>query len=84
MGFVLERSRLVSMQRYEKPSLDKYLEKALRSQQIQDFNEKQRRVYKALLVWRFETARAADESIHFIITNVSLQKIAARLPGGFL
>lgn len=72
---------MVTLQRYDKPSTEKIVRRAMHSHQISDFNDVQKSVYESLLKWRVSAARANDDSPGYIASNLSLQKISARLPG---
>lgn len=72
---------MVTLQRYEKPSMEKAVRKAMHSRQISDFTDTQRSVYETLIRWRISAAQANDESPAYVASNLTLQKISARLPG---
>ncbi|GMH33242.1 hypothetical protein BSKO_01076 [Bryopsis sp. KO-2023] len=79
LGVVLERSRLVSLQRYEKPFFS--VDKCIKKHKLEEFNNVQKATCDALLEWREGLARKNDESRGYILNTNSLIRLAARLPG---
>ncbi|KAF7534219.1 hypothetical protein G7054_g6433 [Neopestalotiopsis clavispora] len=87
MDNVLERSKEVSLRRYEKPVYDSESGQGpvgwfnmLMKQSSGNFSREQFAVFRAVHKWRDELARAEDESPMFIMSNQSIFDISRRLP----
>ncbi|ETS73685.1 hypothetical protein PFICI_14631 [Pestalotiopsis fici W106-1] len=87
MENVLERSKEVSLRRYEKPVYDSESGQGpvgwfnmVMKQSSGTFSREQFAVLRAVHRWRDELARAEDESPMFIMSNSAIFDISRRLP----
>ncbi|CAL8468190.1 g7729 [Coccomyxa elongata] len=80
LGVVLERSRLLCLQRYEKElfSESAYLDYYRRCHER--LTREQLAVFAGLYAWRDRTARQRDESTGFVLPKSLLLKLAKRAP----
>ena len=83
---VLEESKKVALQRYERPVYDAELGMGssgwynMLIRQSAVFNKEQFAVFKAVHQWRDDVARKEDESIHYVMPNNSLYSVAREMP----
>ncbi|KAH8903231.1 hypothetical protein BR93DRAFT_931255 [Coniochaeta sp. PMI_546] len=86
MEWVLQKSKEISLQRYETPLCDAETGKGSRGwfnvlvKSPSGFNSEQFAVYKAVFKWRDDLARQEDESPHFIMGQHAVADIARVLP----
>ncbi|CAD7701296.1 unnamed protein product [Ostreobium quekettii] len=80
LGTVLERSRILCLQRYEKPLLNEFSYLSILKREAEGLNEVQEMVAAALYAWRDATARDLDESAGFVLSKKVLVKLAVALP----
>ncbi|BDA42121.1 probable exosome component 10 at N-terminal half [Coccomyxa sp. Obi] len=80
LGVVLERSRLLCLQRYEKElfSESAYLDYYRRCHER--LTREQLAVFAGLYAWRDRTARQRDESVGFVLPKSQILKLAKRAP----
>ena len=80
LGVVLERSRQISMQLYEKELLreDSFL--TLYAKISKNFDDRQLSVFSALYAWRDKVAREQDESLGYIMSRAHLISLSECLP----
>lgn len=83
---VCEKSKAVSLQRYEQPIYDEKYGQGLDGwynmlfRQPSQFNKEQFAVFRAVHQWRDQLARKEDESTHHILLKSVLFKIATEMP----
>lgn len=83
---VCEKSKAVSLQRYEHPIYDEKYGQGLNgwynmlSRQPNQFNKEQFAVFRAVHQWRDQLARTEDESTNHILHRNVLFKIATEMP----
>jgi exosome complex exonuclease RRP6 len=84
--WVLQKSKEISLQRYETPLCDPDTGKGSRGwfnvlvKSPSGFNSEQFAVYKAVFKWRDDLARQEDESPHFVMQQHVVADIARVLP----
>ncbi|KAB5526371.1 ribonuclease H-like domain-containing protein [Coniochaeta sp. 2T2.1] len=84
--WVLQKSKEISLQRYETPLCDRETGKGSRGwfnvllKSPSGFNSEQFAVYKAVFKWRDDLARQEDESPHFVMQQHCVADIARVLP----
>ncbi len=83
MGTVLERSRQLCLQQYQKPAFHEgsYLEAAQRWQLA--LAPAQMAVFAGLFAWRDKVARDLDEGVQYVLPKVQLIELARASPGEF-
>ncbi|OIW26498.1 hypothetical protein CONLIGDRAFT_634766 [Coniochaeta ligniaria NRRL 30616] len=86
MGWVLQKSKEISLQRYETPLCDADTGKGSRgwfnvlARSPSGFSPEQFAVYKAVFKWRDDLARREDESPHFVMGQHAVADVARVLP----
>lgn len=80
LGTVLERSRQLCLQMYEKELLKKDSFMALYDRINKNFNDEQMSVFCALYEWRDKIARDEDESFGYILSRAQLITLAETRP----
>lgn len=81
MGTVLERSRILCLQRYEKPLFDESdYEHIIATDNKYNLNDEQRQVFASLFKWRDNKARDMDEGHGYIFTLNTMFDISSSLP----
>ena len=83
---VLEESKKVALQRFERSFYDSELGMGINGwyymliKQSAIFTKEQFAVFRAVHQWRDEVARKEDESVHYVMQNSSLYNLAREMP----
>ena len=80
LGIVLERSRQLCLQMYEKELLKEDSFMALYDKTNKNFNDEQLSVFMALYSWRDKIAREEDESFGYVLSRAQLITLAETRP----
>lgn len=86
IGWVLQKSKEISLQSYETPLADAETGRGSRGwfnvlvKSPSGFNAEQFAVYKAVFKWRDDLARSEDESPHFVMGQNAVADVARVLP----